>query len=436
MKTVVNILMMATDLSTLGPVTAVATPGMLRVLSDRTEFRWLWLGNLISVCGGWFSAVAVFAMVYHHTGAGLAAGATLALRYLPGVLVGGFAGVLADRMDRRTLMVVTDLALAGLALTFLLADSPRWIWLVYPLTFLSAATSFTFQAARNAWMPSLVEPDEYVLFGALVQVNGLLLQAVGGLAGAAAVALFGWRWAFVLNAASFLASTWCTLRAHGGQRHGETGATGRVVFRTALAAGVRHAARHRQIRALLVVEAVFCLGLGAAIVTMTFLATRTYQLGDGGVGWFYAVQGVAGAGVLLWAAARIQRLPLGRQLTLLGLSCLGEGLATIAFGLAPGVGFALACWAIASAADVLYGPVAIATLLSHADNAMRGRLMALWSATATGALALSSLAGGILVDRYRPGLVAVAAGALMVAAGATWLTLLRQGHLDVPLSPS
>jgi MFS family permease len=406
---------------------------MLRVLSDRTEFRWLWLGNLISVCGGWFSAVAVFAMVYHHTGAALAAGATLALRYLPGVLIGGFAGVLADRMDRRTLMVVTDLALAGLAGAFLLADSPRWIWLVYPLTFISAATSFTFQAARNAWMPSLVEPREYVLFGALVQVNGLLLQAVGGLAGAAAVGLFGWRWAFAINAVSFLASTWCTLRARGGQRHGETEATRRDGFLTALTAGVRHAARHRQIRALLIVEAVFCLGLGAAIVTMTFLATRTYQLGDGGVGWFYAAQGITGAAVLLWAAARIQRLPTGRQLTLLGLSCLGEGLATIAFGLAPGLGFALACWAIASAADVLYGPVAIAVLLHHADNAMRGRLMALWSATATGALALSSLAGGILVDRHPPGLVAVAAGALMVAAGATWLTLLRRKRLDVPL---
>ncbi|WP_243706363.1 MFS transporter [Micromonospora sp. KC721] len=416
-------------------MTAIAAPGMLRVLTDRTEFRWLWLGNLISVCGGWFSAVAVFAMVYHHTGAGLAAGATLALRYLPGVLVGGFAGVLADRMDRRTLMVVTDLTLAGLAGAFLLADSPRWIWLVYPLTFVSAATGFTFQAARNAWMPSLVEPDEYVLFGALVQVNGLLLQAVGGLAGAAAVGLFGWRWAFVINAASFLVSAGCTRRARGGQRRGETGVAHRDSVLAALAAGVRHALRHRQVRALLIVEALFCLGLGAAIVTMTFLATRTYRLGDGGVGWFYAAQGVTGAAVLLWAAARIQRLPARRQLTVLGLSCLGEGLATIAFGLAPGVGLALTCWALASAADVLYGPVAVAVLLRHADNAVRGRLMALWSATATGALALSSLAGGILVDRHPPGLVAAAAGVLMVLAGATWLALLRRGRLDPPRLP-
>ncbi|MFY1668553.1 hypothetical protein ACN27G_01135 [Plantactinospora sp. WMMB334] len=84
--------------------------------------------------------------------------------------------------------------------------------------------------------------------------------------------------------------------------------------------------------------------------------------------------------------ARIQRLPARGQLTVLGLSCLGEGLATMAFGLAPAVGFALACWAVA-AADVLSGPVAIAVLLRHADNAMRGRLMALWTATATAALA-------------------------------------------------
>ncbi|WP_243710554.1 hypothetical protein [Micromonospora sp. KC213] len=113
------------------------------------------------------------------------------------------------------------------------------------------------------------------------------------------------------------------------------------------------------------------------------------------------------------------------------------GLAPAAgFGLAPGVGLALTCWALASAADVLYGPVAVAVLLPHADNAVRGRLMALWSAAATGALALSSLTGGILVDRHPPGLVAAAAGVLMVLAGATWLALLRRGRLDPPRLPA
>ncbi|TDC38631.1 hypothetical protein [Micromonospora sp. KC213] len=65
---------------------------------------------------------------------------------------------------------------------------------------------------------------------------------------------------------------------------------------------------------------------------MTFFAARVYRLGDG-VGWFYTAQGLTGAAVLLWAAGRIQRQPTRRQLAILGLSCVGEELATIAFGL-------------------------------------------------------------------------------------------------------
>lgn len=409
-------------------VTEGVAPGMLRLLARRSEFRWLWSGNLISVCGGWFSAVAVFAMVYHHAGAGLAAGATLAVRYLPGVLLGGLAGVLADQLDRRTLMIVTDLALAAVAAVFLLADSARWIWLVYPLTFVSAALGFTFQAARNAWMPTLVEPGEYVLFGALVQANGLLFQAFGGLAGAAAVGLLGWRWAFLINAASYLLSAWCTWRVRGGQRRGSSAGAREGMVRAFLA-GLRYAWCRRQVRALLAIEALFCLGLGGTIVAMTQMALRTYHLGDGGVGWFYAVQGGTGVIVLLWAAPRIQRLPAERQLTVLGASCLGEGVATAAFGLAPGLAAALACWAAASAADVVYGPAAMAALLRNATNAVRGRLVALWTATATAGLAGSSLAAGVLLTRYPPAPVLLGAGILMVSAGLIWLLLLRTGRL-------
>ncbi|MGQ0772813.1 MAG: MFS transporter [Pseudonocardiales bacterium] len=409
-------------------VTESVDSGMLRLLVRRTEFRRLWLGNLISVCGGWFSAVAVFAMVYHHAGAGLAAGATLAVRYLPGILLGGLAGVLADRLDRRTVMIGTDLALAVVATAFLLADDARWIWLVYPLTFLSAGLGYTFQAARDAWMPSLVEPGEYVLFSALVQVNGLLFQAVGGLAGAAAVGLLGWRWAFLINAVSYLLSAWCTWRVRGGQRRG-----GPVGFRDgpvrAFLAGLRYAWRRRQVRALLAIEALFCVGLGAAIVAMIDVALRSYHLGDGGVGWFYAVQGLVGGTVLLWAAPRIQRLPIRLQLVVLGGSCLAEGMVIVAFGLAPGLAVALICWAGASAADVVYGPVAMATLLRNATNEMRGRLISLWTTAATAGLASSSLAAGVLLSRYPPAPVLLGAGSLMATAGLTWLLLLRTGRV-------
>ncbi len=402
--------------------------GLGSLLAGNQDFRLLWLGNLVSVCGGWFTAVAVFAMLYEHTGAAVAAGASLAMRYLPGVLFGTWGGVLADRLDRRTIMLVGDGVLAVLALAFLLADSPGTIWLAYPLTFASAAVGFVFQAARNAWMPSLVRPEEGVLYAAAVQVNGLLFQAVGGLAGAAAVTLVGWRWAFVVNAVSFLVSFHFTAKVRRGDRRGDTRPEAARGFR-AFREGLRAVRRSRLVSALLILEAVFCLGLGGSITAMTALAVQVHDLGDGGTGWFYAVQGLAGAVVLLIAAPRLKRLPEERRLVVLGLSCLGEGLFTAALGLPSGALWALALWGAAACVDVVYGPVSMAILLGHSPNELRGRVVSLWSATATASLGVSAVVSGALLDTLGPAALLPILGACMALPGAAWLVALRAGLL-------
>ncbi|MFF3444914.1 MFS transporter [Streptosporangium sp. NPDC002721] len=405
--------------------------GLLALLAGNRDFRLLWWGNLVSVCGGWFTAVAVFAMIYEHTGAALAAGASLAVRYLPGIVFGAWGGVLADRLDRRTLMLAGDAVMAVLALAFLLADSPATVWLVYPLTFASAAAGFVFQAARNAWMPSLVQPREYVLYSAAVQVNGLLFQAVGGMAGAAVVSLIGWRWAFAVNALSFALSFGFTAMVRRGARRGDT-APGAARGWRAFREGLDVARRDRVIGALLGLEAVFCLGLGGTVTTMTFLAVQVFHLGDGGVGWFYAVQGVTGAVVLLLAAPRLERLSAHRRLVVLGWSCVGEGVFTAALGLPSAVGPALVLWAAAAAVDVLYGPTSMAALLNGAPNAVRGRVISLWSAVATTGLGVSAVASGALLDVIGPGTLLPILGACMALPGAVWLLALRSGALAAP----
>ncbi|MCD0453497.1 MFS transporter [Actinocorallia sp. API 0066] len=402
-------------------VTASPAPGLLPLLSANRDFRLLWLGNLVSVCGGWFSAVAVFAMVYAHSGGALAAGATLALRYLPGLLVGPWGGVLADRADRRLVMLVCDGLLAALALTFLLADSRASLWLVYPLTFASAAVGYVFQAARSAWMPSLVRDDEYVLYSAAVQVNGMVFQAVGGLAGAAVIGLVGWRWAFVVNAASFVLSLVLTARVTAGSRRG--GGTTRTPWLASLREGLRVAARTRLIAALLCLEAAFCLGLGGTITVMTHLALRVHDLGDGGTGWFYAVQGVVGALVLLTCSGRLQRASPHVRLRVVGLSCLLEGLFTIPLGLPSLPAVTLLLWGAAAASDVVYGPTAMGALLSATPDALRGRVTSLWSAVATASLAASAAAAGALLDVLGPRLLPALLGTLMAVSGVAWLAL-------------
>ncbi|WP_344242782.1 MFS transporter [Actinocorallia libanotica] len=402
--------------------TPAPAPGLLSLLSANRDFRLLWLGGLVSACGGWFSAVAVFAMVHAHGGGALATGVTLALRYLPGLLVGPWAGVLADRADRRTVMLVCDGVLAVLALFFLLADSPGTLWLVYPLTFASASAGFVFQAARSAWAPSLVREDEYVLYSAAVQVNGMLFQAVGGLAGAAVIAFAGWRWAFAVNALSFVVSLLLTAKATTGHRRG--GGT-RAPWLASLWEGLRAARRDRLIASLLWLEAAFCLGLGGAITAMTHLALHVHDLGDGGTGWFYAVQGTVGALVLLTCSARLQRAAPRTRLTIVGLSCLFEGLFTMMLGLPSLPAVALLLWGAAAAADVVYGPTAVAALLSAAPDELRGRIMSLWSTVATTSLALSSALSGALLDTAGHRLLPALLGTAMSLSGLTWLTTLR-----------
>ncbi|WUH98307.1 MFS transporter [Spirillospora sp. NBC_00431] len=404
--------------------------GLVTLLTVNRDFRRLWLGNLISVCGGWFSAVAVYAMVYEHSGEPLAAGAALALRYLPGLLIGPLGGVLADRADRRTVMLAGDGLLAALALAFLLADSPGALWLVYPLTFVSAATGFVFQAARGAWMPSLVRPEEYVLYSAAVQVNGLLFQAVGGLAGAAVIGLFGWRWAFVVNALSFLASFLLTALVTEGSRRG----TARPAhgWAASLGEGLHTARRIRLIAALLCLEAVFCLGLGGVITAMIYLALRVHDLGDGGTGWFYAVQGIVGAAALLALAPRLQEMQPRTRLSVIGLSCLGEGICTALLGLPTAAWAALTLWGLAAFADVVYGPTAIAALLSVAGDEVRGRIMSLWSAVATAGLTFSAFATGALLGTLGHRTLLILLGVLMAVPGAAWLLALRAGVITRP----
>ncbi|GIH94686.1 MFS transporter [Planobispora siamensis] len=393
------------------------------LLVRNRDLRMLWLGNLVSACGGWFSAVAVFAMVYAHSGAGLAAGLTLAVRYLPGVMAGVWGGVLADRADRRAVMLVTDVLMAALALAFLLADDPGRLWLVYPLTFASAAAGFVFQAARNAWMPSLARPEEYPLYSAAVQVNGLAFQALGGVAGGLVVTVVGWRWAFAVNAASFLLSAWLTASVRSGDRFAGVASHG---WWRSLREGAAVAARTRAIAALLLLEAVFCLGLGGTITAMTYLALRVHDLGQGGAGWFYGVQGVVGSVVLVVAASRIRALgPSGRHLVI-GLSCLAEGVLTMLLGLPSSVLPALALWGLIAAAEVVYGPAAMTVLLTAAPNEVRGRVTSLWSATATLSLGVSAAAAGALLDRLDASAVFALLGLPMAVAGGVWLAVHRR----------
>src|SRR5215210_792638 len=101
-------------------VAEAATPGgYTGLLRANRDFRQLWLGQVVSQLGDWFDTIALFTLVLRLTGSGKAVGLVLVARFLPSVVLGPLSGVVADRFNRRHVMIVSDVARAAVVLCFL-----------------------------------------------------------------------------------------------------------------------------------------------------------------------------------------------------------------------------------------------------------------------------------------------------------------------------
>jgi MFS family permease len=169
-----------------------------------SEFRNLWLAQLLSVAGDQLARVALTVLVYDRTHSPLLAAVTYAVTIIP-IFAGGLllAG-LADRFPRRTVMIVCDLARCGLVLVMAVPGVP----LAALVVLLFVVTTFTapFTAARSAVYPDILAGDRYVLGTAVTMTTYQTAQVVGFAVGGALVGLIGARACLLADAATFAAS--------------------------------------------------------------------------------------------------------------------------------------------------------------------------------------------------------------------------------------
>src|SRR5215471_9904121 len=100
-------------------------------LRVRPKFRSLWLAQVISLTGDWFNTIASVIIVSRYTASGLALGGLFIARAVPPFLLGPVAGVVADKYDRRRVLILSDVLRAGIVLGFLLVDRPERLRLLY-----------------------------------------------------------------------------------------------------------------------------------------------------------------------------------------------------------------------------------------------------------------------------------------------------------------
>ncbi|GIH79360.1 MFS transporter [Planobispora longispora] len=293
---------------------------MLRALRVR-DFRLLWTARLSATLAAGLLVVAVPAHVYAVTGSVLVTGFTLAVEYLPVLLLGPFAGVLADRWDRRRLMTGTDLARAAAVCLIVFARTPDTVGLIYLAVLAEGTAAVLFRPAAQAHTPAVVGTGSTL--AAANAANAVASGVIGlGAAplGAALFSAFGIGAVVTVAAVGYLVSavTIASTRPHPRGRHSHRRPLDE------LRDGLRHLHRSAATRALMITGGLY-LAANAALTALLVPFAATF-LGDGTqVGWMLSA---LSAGFLLGAPVSrriVDRFP--ARTTITG----GQVLVAIAF---------------------------------------------------------------------------------------------------------
>jgi len=186
--------------------------GYFPLLKQNPSFRNLWYGQVISELGNWVNSIALYALILQLTGSGMAMAAAMMAKLLPMVIISPFAGVVIDRMDRRTVLIASDICRCFTVLGFLIVESREDLWLVYALTLFEVALTGFFEPARSAILPSIVKKSHLVTANAISGATWSIMLTLGAALGGFVVSLFGVKVAFILDALTYLLSAWFIIK--------------------------------------------------------------------------------------------------------------------------------------------------------------------------------------------------------------------------------
>jgi MFS family permease len=382
--------------------------GTLALIGRRPAFARLWLAEVVSLGGDWFTLVALsVAVVRASAGSGLALGALIVTQLLPMVVLGPWSGVLVDRVDRRLLLVASDLARVVIVLLFIPAAGSGRLAPLYALALLHFAVGTVFEPGRAALLPSLVEDPELVRASTLSSVTWSVMAAAGGVASGAVLASLGLRAAFLLDAASFVVSALLIASIRPGQvRPGEP----HLLDTRSVAEGFAHLRRHPVTLATLLVKTI--LGIATVDTFLIFYATRVFPWGAQGalsLGLAWAAFGIGAIlGPLLLNRANDGTTSRMRRFVVLGSSLLTAALFTLAA--AQSLAVFLVAILLRGAGGSSNWTFSTILVQRTVPERLRGRLFGLELAANHLAAMVFSLLWGFLLDRagVRPTVTAAA----------------------------
>jgi MFS family permease len=386
------------------------------------NFRLFFAGQFISLIGTWMQSVAVSWLVYRLTGSSLALGLVGFVGSLPVFVLGLWGGYLADRSNKRSLLLVTQTAsmFQALALAFITLTDTASVWLVGGLAMILGTVNAVDMPTRQAFVVDMVGKEDLhnaiALNSSMFNSARVLGPAVAGIL----VAAFGEGWCFFINGISYLAviAGLLMMRLPPAPSRVQTGSMGAHVKE-----GLAYAWNDRPMRIILAALCLTSLFSASYMVLMPVFVDTILAHGASGLGFLMAATGVGSVIAALTLAMRQGSAGLDRLRVLAGL---GFGLALIAFALSRSFWLSMALASVLGFCLILFFAVANTQLQLRSPDAMRGRVMALYSITLVGMAPFGSLFAGTLASLIGAPATVLVSG-VICAVGIVLLSLNRSG---------
>jgi MFS family permease len=377
---------------------------------DSRNYRLYFAGDLISHIGSWMQTMAEAWLVKTLTGSGVAVGATFAFRFLPVLLFGLWGGTVADRFDRRKVLLVTQSLAAALAvaLWLIVLTGVVQVWMVFGLAIALGLVTVVDEPARHAFVEEMVGNDHLPNAVALTSAVGNSARITGPALAGFLIATVGTSWVFFVNAVSFFAvvgalAAMRTAELHRSHRHSD---------RPRVREGLAYAWSITEIRATILLVAVVGTLVYNFPTFLTLLASDTFHGGAGLAGFLMALLGVGTVVGALTAAARAR--PTSR--TIVAAAAL-LGIALVVAASVPAQFETEIALIPLGAMAVFFGSTANAHMQIWSAPQLRGRVMAIYTLSTLGTTVVGGPLVGWICQHWSPRIgLAFAGCATFIAA--------------------
>jgi MFS family permease len=407
------------------------------LLRTNPNYRYTWIGQVVSEIGDHFNNIAVFSLALANTRSGLVVSGVMISRAVPAVLAGPIAGVLLDRMDRKQIMIASDLLRAVIALGFILTVNRHDTWLLYVLSGLLMFASPFFTSGRSSILPTIANKEELHAANSLTQTTQWTTLTIGTFLAGATVGNWGYERAFIGNALSFLISALCISRLHvpgGSFRARREAITEAEVVRPwhEYTEGLRYMRSTPLIFGIGLIGVGWATGGGAAQILFSIFGEIVFNRGPEGIGVIWGSAGIGlllGGGFAYWLGQRIGFTGYKRMISICYVL---HGASYVVFSQMRNFYWALVFIALSRAAVAVSSVLNVNQILTHVSDEFRGRVFSTIESMIWSTMMISMMLAGIASQHYDPRTIGAVAGVLSSTTAIFWGWANWTGRLPEP----